>query len=184
MVRPNKTGALAWLPELCWLVVVWVLLWGSVSPLVPLTGIAIAAAALWTARLPRPAPLTGRLRPVRLLVYVGDLVGELFSSAVQVSWQAIRYGGPAGGALVSVPIRAHSGGLLLVTANSVSLTPGNVAVELDRENGRLFVHGFPIRSEREVEDLRRFVVRIEARVIRAVGSPQDLRAIEQEEKRR
>lgn len=102
---------------------------------------------------------------------------------MQVSWQAVRYGEPAGSAIVAVPVRAHSSGLLVVMANSVSLTPGTVVVDYDAERGRLLVHGFPVRSHGEAEDLRHFALRIEERVVRAIGSPEDLQAIEREERR-
>lgn len=174
---------LSWLPEIVWLVVLWLLLWGSVTPLALLGGFVIAMAATWVARLPPQAPFAGRLRPVGFAVLVVDFLGDLLSSGVQVSWQAIRRGKPAGSAFVAVPVRAHSDGLLVIIADALSLTPGTVVVDYDTENRRLLVHGYPVRSHDEADDLRYFALRIEERVVRAVGPRRDLEAVEREEQR-
>ena len=90
----------AWV--LCWLILVWMLLWGTASPANVISGLAIAL--LITVLLPLPAvPIEGRLHPVSLLVLIVVVAYELVKSSLHVVWLAIRPGPPPRSAV----LRAH-----------------------------------------------------------------------------
>ena len=81
----------AWV--LCWLMLVWILLWGTVSAANILSGLAIAL--LITVLLPLPAvPIEGRLHPLSLLRLIATVFYYLALSSVQVAWLAVKPGPP------------------------------------------------------------------------------------------
>src|SRR5262245_25765019 len=91
------------LAQLVWLAVVWVLLWGSFSPWTLVGGVLGAVAV--TALFPMPpAPHRLPVRPLQVLGLLGYLAYDLVVSTVEVSWQVLRYGRAARGAIVEVPV--------------------------------------------------------------------------------
>lgn len=171
---------LSWLFEFAWLVAVYLLLWASLSPLAVAGGAVVAVAALWLARLPPRSPLAGRLRPLSFMAFAAEFWYEMVSSAAEVGWQAVRPRPSRRAALVAVPVRAHSGGLLVVAANTVSLTPGSVVVAYDADRGELYVHGYPVATPEDADALGRFAVRVEGRTIRAFGSARDVESMREQ----
>jgi len=72
----------AWV--LCWLILVWMLLWGTVSAANALSGLAIALVITLLLPLP-PVPVEGRLHPLSLLRLVVQVTYYLVLSSVQVA---------------------------------------------------------------------------------------------------
>src|SRR6185295_3655222 len=87
---------------LCWLILVWMFLWGTVSAANILSGLVIALVITLLLPLP-PVPIEGRLHPLSLLGLIGRLVYYLVVSSVQVAWLAIKPGPPPRSAV----LRAH-----------------------------------------------------------------------------
>jgi multicomponent Na+:H+ antiporter subunit E len=161
------------LPVLVWLVLVWILLWGTWSWANLLTGLVVALVV--TTLLPLPPLASGaRLRPLAVLAYLGWFLADLVISGAQVAWRAVSPGGPPRGAIVQVQLRADSDLLLTVVAVTVSLVPGSLVLDLDREQGLINVHLLHVADEADVERQKAAVLAIEERVVRAFGGPADL----------
>ena len=162
-------------PEIVWLTVVWVLLWGTFTPLSIVGGVVVAIGALASFRYPAPAPYLP-VRPLPLLALLGYLVYDMIVSGAEVSWQALRYGPAARGAVFEVPLLSSSDRVVAVIANALSLSPGAMALQIDQERGRWFVYALGPQDRAGVERSRRRTLDMQRRVIAALGTPEELAA--------
>jgi multicomponent Na+:H+ antiporter subunit E len=165
------------LPLLVWLVLVWNLLWGTWSWANLLGGVVVALAV--TLLLPLPPVVGGaRLRPVALVRFVGHFVTDLISSGALVAWQTVRPAGIDRSAIITVQLRTDSDLLLTILSESLTLVPGSMVIDLDREKRTLGVHILHVRDESDVERQRDAVLAEEERVVRAFGSPDEIAALD------
>ncbi|WP_104525144.1 Na+/H+ antiporter subunit E [Blastococcus atacamensis] len=164
------------LPLLVWLVVVWNLLWGTWSWANLLGGIVVALAVTWLLPLP---PVVGgtRVRPLGLLVFLGSFLVDLVSSGAQVAWQTVRPSGIDRSAIIRVQLRTDSDLLLTILAESVTLVPGSMVLDLDRDRSVLVLHVLHVRDEADVERQRASVLVQEERVVRAFGTADEIAAL-------
>ena len=164
------------LPLLVWLVLVWNLLWGTWSWANLLSGIVVALGV--TLLLPLPPVVGGtRLHPVGLLVFLGYFFLDLVRSAALVAWQTIRPGGIGHSAIIRVQMRTDSDLLLTIVSEALTLVPGSVVIDLDRERRMLALHVLHVRDLADVERRRAAVLAEEERVVRAFGSPAEIAAL-------
>jgi multicomponent Na+:H+ antiporter subunit E len=164
------------LPLLVWLVLVWMLLWGTWSWANLISGTVLALAV--TVLLPLPPVIGGtRLHPVGLLVFLGHFIVDLVLSAAQVAWQTIRPGGIQQSAILRVQMRTDSDLLLTIVAESLTLVPGSLVIDMDREQRVLAMHILHVRDLDDVERRRAAVLAEEERVVRAFGSPDEIAAL-------
>jgi multicomponent Na+:H+ antiporter subunit E len=161
------------LPEVVWLALVWVLLWGTFSPLSLVGGVLVALAVLVAFPM-RSAPRHLPLRPVPLLGLAVYLAYDMVASGLEVSWQTLRYGPAARGAVVEVPLLSRSDRVVTVVANALSLSPGAMALQIDSERGRWFVYSLGPRDRAGVERARRRTLDMQIRVLAALGAPEEL----------
>ena len=154
------------------LTVVWVLLWGTFTPLTVIGGVLVSLLVLVV--LPLPAsPDRLPLRPLPLLGLLGYLVYDLVVSTVEVSWQTLRHGSAARGAIVEVPLRTTSDRVVTLMANALSLSPGTAVLEIDPGRGVWFVYALGPRDAAGVERARRRVSDMQRRVLAAFGTPAE-----------
>jgi multicomponent Na+:H+ antiporter subunit E len=164
------------LPLLVWLVLVWNLLWGTWSWANLLSGILVAVVV--TTLLPLPPVVGGtRVRPAALVGYVGYFLSDLVVSAAQVAWLTIRPRGLRRSAIIQVRLRTDSDLLLTIIAQSLSLVPGSIVIDLDRDEQTLSLHVLHVEDVAAVERARARVLRMEERVVRALGSAKDVDAL-------
>jgi multicomponent Na+:H+ antiporter subunit E len=176
-VEPAATRLRHQLPLVAWLVVVWMLLWGTWSWANLLSGLLVALTVLTLLPLPHVVGGT-RVRPVPLLVFLGHFVADLCTSGAEVAWQAVRPGGVHRTAIVQVQLRADSDLLLTMVAEATSLVPGSLVLDLDREQRVMTLHLLPVRDREDVERKKAHVLVVERRLVRAFGSAADLAALE------
>ncbi|HWG93370.1 MAG TPA: Na+/H+ antiporter subunit E [Mycobacteriales bacterium] len=155
-----------------WLTAVWVGLWGSVTAANVLGGLAVAVLLLVLLPLPEVPP-QGRVRPVALLAFVGFFSVELVRASLVVVWQVLRPRGELSQAVLALDVPGASDRLLALVANSISLTPGTLTLEVDRERSRLYVHALDVGGPDGVEKARRDMLRLVRKAAAAVG-PQDV----------
>ena len=163
-------------PLLVWLVLVWMLLWGTWSWANLISGVVVAL--LVTVGLPLPPVVGGiQLHPVAALVFLGHFFLDLVQSAGLVAWQTIRPGGIKNQAILLVQMRTDSDLLLTIVAEALTLVPGSVVIDMDRERRTLSIHILHVRDLADVERRRAAVLEEEARVVRAFGSREEIAAL-------
>jgi multicomponent Na+:H+ antiporter subunit E len=164
------------LPLLVWLVLVWNLLWGTWSWANLVSGVVVALAV--TVLLPLPPVVGGaRLRPLALLRFLGHFLADLAGSGALVAWQTVRPRGIDRSAIITVQLRTDSDLLLTILTESLTLVPGSMVIDLDRERRILGLHILHVEGEDDVERQRAAVLAEEERVVRAFGSPDDIAAL-------
>ena len=165
------------LVEIGWLTLVWVLLWGTFSPLSIIGGVLVAVAVIGAFRFP-PAEAHLPFRPLRLLGLVGYLAYDMIVSGAEVGWQTLRYGPAARGAVFEVPLLSSSDRVVTVIANALSLSPGAMALQIDHAHGLWFVYALGPRDAAGVERNRRRAMDMQRRVIAALGTRAELATAE------
>ena len=161
------------IPLLVALVVLWMLLWGAFSWLNFATGIVVAVLVTRSFYLP-PVELSGRLNPLRLLVFLGVFFVELVAASVEVAWLANRPGLRVRNAMIAVQLRTRSDFITTATGISLSLIPGSIVVEVDRANAVLYLHVFNVPDLESVERTKKKALEVERRLVLALGSKDDL----------
>jgi len=157
---------------LLWLALVWVGLWGSVTPANVLGGLG-AAAVLLTLLPLTEVEATGVVRPAALARFVAYFLVDLVRSSVQVVVLVLRPRVQLRQAVIAVPVLGASDSLLTLLANAISLTPGTLTLEVDRPRSTLYVHVIDVGTGPEaVEAVRADIRNVERLAILAVGSPE------------
>jgi multicomponent Na+:H+ antiporter subunit E len=157
---------------LCWLVLVWILLWGSVSVANIVSGLAVASVI--TLLLPLPAvPVEGRVHPlslVRLIITVGHY---LALSSVQVAWLAVKPGPPPLSAVLRAHVAVKSDLVLALAVNIFNLIPGSIVLEIDQSRRMLYMHVIDVGSDRAVNRFYRQVAQVERLLVSAFERESD-----------
>ncbi|MEH0825951.1 MULTISPECIES: Na+/H+ antiporter subunit E [unclassified Micromonospora] len=162
---------------LAWLVVAWMLLWGDVSWGNLFAGLVVGVAVLLFFPLP-PVTFGGRVRPRALLVFAATFVVELISASVHVAGVALHFGYRPRGAIIAVPLRVRTDLNLALTAEVISLVPGTLILDVDRAEGMLYVHLLDVRGPEDITASRERVLAVERRIVRAIGSPDEVRRLD------
>ena len=165
--------------EIVWLTLVWVLLWGTFTPLSIVGGLVVAIGVLAAFRFPAPGPYLP-VRPLRLLGLAAYLAYDTVVSGAGVSWQTLRFGRAARGAVIAVPLLTDSDRVVTVVANALSLSPGAMVLQVDHEHRLWFVYALGPRDRAGVEQARRRTLDMQRRVIAALGTPEELAAAEEQ----
>ncbi len=176
---PGRRFALrAWV--LCWLIGVWLLLWGTVSVANIVSGLAVAL--LITVLLPLPAvPVEGRVHPVSLLRLIVVVGSYLVVSSVQVAWLAVKPGPPPLSAVLRAHLAIKSDLVLALAVNTINLIPGSIVLEIDRGRRLIYVHVIDVGSERAVERFYRQISRMERLLVAAFERDPEWRPSDDEE---
>ena len=164
------------LPLLVGLVVLWMFLWNQLTVLSLVTGVLVALLVTRVFFLP-PVELSGRFNLGWAFVFLGRFVFDLVVASVEVAWKAVRPRGVTSNAIVAVQLHTRSDFVMTLVAEAVSLVPGSLVVEADRERSILYMHALAIEDEVGVEGVRRRVLGFEERIVRALGSVDDVRRI-------
>jgi multicomponent Na+:H+ antiporter subunit E len=159
------------------LVTVWILLWGVFSWANLVSGLVVSAVVLTVFPLP-PVTFAGRLRPLGLLRFAWRFLADLVIASAQLTVLAFRFGHQPHSAIIRVPLRVPSDLVLTLTGEAVSLVPGSLIVDTDQASTTLYIHVIAVRDRAAVEQFRRSVYDIEARIVRAVGSDAEIRMLD------
>jgi multicomponent Na+:H+ antiporter subunit E len=159
---------------LCWLILVWMLLWGDVSVANAVSGLAVALGITLLLPLP-PVPVEGRLHPLSLMRLALTITYYLVQSSVQVAWLAVRPGPPPLTAVLRVQLRVKSDLVLALVVNAINLIPGAIVLEIDQTRRMLYVHVLDVGSDRAVKTFYRQVAELERLLIRSFERDADWR---------
>ncbi|WCN82904.1 Na+/H+ antiporter subunit E [Micromonospora sp. LH3U1] len=160
-----------------WLLVVWNLLWGDINWANLIGGLLVGGAVLVFFPLPAVS-FGGRLRPRALLVFAVRFAVELVSASLHVARIAVQPGYRPRGAIIAVQLRVPTDLNLALTAEAVSLVPGTLILEVDRDSGTLYLHVLDTHGPADLDVARERTHAVERRIVRAVGSSAELRRLE------
>ncbi|MER7369614.1 Na+/H+ antiporter subunit E [Nonomuraea wenchangensis] len=169
-LAPRILGRRVPLPLVAWLTLVWVTLWGDISPANVLGGIAAGTVVSWL--LPLPALDPGiRARPValaRFLLYFG---WDLVISTARVVFYVFRPGPPPA-QLIRVQLRTSSEPMTVLIMTALSNVPGSIVVDAYLAERCLMLHVLGIPGD-ATEKVRGDVTALESRVVAAFGTRAD-----------
>lgn len=165
------------LPLLVALVLLWMLLWGSFSWLNLATGIILAVAVTRGLYLP-PVELAGRFNPFWFAAFLGIFLFELVVASFQVALRAFARHPVRTNAVIAVQLHTRSDFIMTLTSIALSLIPGSLIVEVDREHSILYLHALGMRDQHDIDRVRADVHAVENRLVRALGSSDDVRRLE------
>ncbi|MEH6780814.1 MAG: Na+/H+ antiporter subunit E [Rhodoglobus sp.] len=168
------------LPLLVGLVVLWMVLWGQLTWVSILTGIIVAIAVTRVLYLP-PADISGRLNVWYLAVFLVHFAVDVAVASFTVAFQALSPRPIPLSSVIGIQLRTRSDFVMTLDAIAMSLVPGSIVVEVDRERSILYFHSFDTTTAADIEAMRRKVLVIESRIVRAIGSKEDLARIESTE---
>lgn len=163
------------LPFFLWLVVLWMLLWGQLTVLAFVTGVLVAIFVTTWFRLP-PAQMSGRVNLWYGLIFLLTFLWEVIHGALGVTAEILKRGNTRA-AIIRVPLRVDDDLIMTHTAVASSLVPGSTVIEADRERRVLYLHAIGMYDLAAVEKQRARVLRWEERIVKAVGSRAQVRAI-------
>ncbi len=164
------------LPLLVALVVLWMVLWGQFTGLSLVTGIVVAVVVTRVFYLP-PVELSGRINLWYTLVFLAHFFLDVAVASFQVAFQALAPKRIPHSSVIGIQLRTRSDLVMTLDAIAMSLVPGSLVVEADRERSILYLHTFATESQEDVEAMRRKVLVVEARIVRAIGSRANLARI-------
>jgi multicomponent Na+:H+ antiporter subunit E len=169
-----------------WLVVLWIALWGEWSWANLLGGIGIALAVMSTAAI-RAADLQPRhIRPLWAIWYATFVLWSLVVSNVRLARDVLSVRPRTHTGIIAVGMRCDSDMIVNLVANSITLTPGTITVDVRRrpdhaasgddstDGVMLYVHAI---YAADVEQVRGDVLRLEELALRAFGSIEEYEAV-------
>lgn len=104
-------------------------------------------------------------RPARylwFLYYIPVFLWQCFKANIDVAYRVAHPKVPINPGIVKVKTELKKEIALTFLANSITLTPGTLSVDVDKENGYLYVHWIDVKDERIEEATRRIVGRFES----------------------
>lgn len=172
----RRRGLLQQLVLVFSLVLLWVMLWDSLTGLSVVTGIILAFTITRVFYLP-PVVLSGRFNVIRFAVFAGWFTFSLVVASIEVAWFAFRRRAVGAGSVIACDLRTRSDLMLTLVADTASLIPGSIIVDSDRALGVLYLHVLDCDSEEKVLAAKELVYHIEELLIKALGSHRDLAAL-------
>lgn len=140
--------------------VVWTLLTWPIDSQHALVGIFVAGlAALVTGDMfvKRPHHFLNPSRYLWFCYYVPMFLWECLKANIDVAWRVLHPGLPINPGIVKVKTTLKSDTGLTFLANSITLTPGTFCVDIDAEEGYLYIHWIDVKTK-DVQEASRLIV--------------------------
>jgi multicomponent Na+:H+ antiporter subunit E len=160
------------------LVVLWCLVWGEVTVLNVVTGVVLAVVISLLFYLPA-IDLSGRVNLWHVLVFFVRLIVDIARASIDVAWLVIDPRYKPSSAVIAIPLDTRSDLIMTFTAEAISLVPGSIVVDVDRQESVLYVHVINVRTEKDLEEFRNEVFATEKRLVMAIGSKDDVWRVRQ-----
>ncbi len=158
----------------------WVLLWDRLSWGNLVSGVLVGAFV--TLAFPLPSiEFTGRVRPLRLARLLALFFRDLVVASFQVSALAFSSRRPRN-SVIEVRLRSRSDFYLTLTSELVGLVPGSTVIEARRSSSIVYLHLLDVWGAEAIEEARAHVLAIEERVVRALGSDEEIASINRQKK--
>jgi multicomponent Na+:H+ antiporter subunit E len=88
-------------------------------------------------------------RVPRIAWYLVYFLYELVRANLRIAWEVVTPGFTMQAGIVRVPTRCETEWEVMMLANSISLTPGTLTLEVDTATNDLFVHALFVESREE-----------------------------------
>lgn len=163
-LRPLSTLSMA---------IVWVLLWGTFSPMSIVGGLLIGYLVGVVLPMP-PVFWEGRIRPWGVVRLVSHLIYDLVVSSVRVFLLAFHRNVDLRAGIVRIDLITDNDLYQVQVAEMISLVPGTVVVEVVRHPRRLYLHAIDLKGDDPLGRVRKMALDVESRVVRAFGSRQEI----------
>jgi multicomponent Na+:H+ antiporter subunit G len=121
-----------------WLLLVWVVVFGSLRPNVLVGGAVVAALLAVALRRIAPRWPHAFLHPIAAIRFVAHFTAQLLAATWDVTRRLVRRPSELQPAIVEIPLLVRTRNQVTLLMNAISFTPGTVALEV--RNDRLFVH--------------------------------------------
>lgn len=174
----RRTSARSQIVLLTGLVVLWCLVWGQFTLLSVLSGLALAIVVSLLFYLPA-IDLSGRVNPWYVLVFFVRLIVDIVRASIGVAWLVVNPRYSPSSAILAIPLDTRSDLIMTLTAESISLVPGSIVVDIDREESVLYAHVIDVRTDDDMEEYRTKVFATEKRLVMAIGSRDDVWRVNQ-----
>ncbi|KDA05167.1 sodium:proton antiporter [Microbacterium sp. CH12i] len=168
-------------PFLVWLILLWMLLWNQFTVLSLVSGLVVAVFVTRVFRLPT-IELSGRINVWYTASFIVKFLFAVLRGAIAVTIQVFDFRHQPGAAIMAVPLKYADDLIMTHVSVTSSLIPGSLVVETDRDRGILYLHVIGVRSRADVDKQREGVLRWERRIVRALGSPAQYRALKEDER--
>lgn len=160
------------------LVVLWCLLWGQFTILSVVSGMVLAVVISLVFYLPA-IDLSGRINPWHTAVFFIRLVVDIARASIQVAWLVIDPRYKPSSAILAIALDTRSDLIMTWTAEAISLVPGSIVVDVDRQESVLYVHVINVSTDDDLERFRASVFATEKRLVMAIGSTDDVWRVQQ-----
>lgn len=149
-----------------WITAVWIALWGDLSWANVVGGLLVSIFLLAAVPL-RGKGASRRFAVVPALLYAAVFVRDLTMSSIEVARQVFWPVERLRPAILAADLESADRGLLSLVANTISLTPGTLTLEVDGERARLWIHVLHLEEggEGAVLEQARALERLGARVL-------------------
>lgn len=164
----DRAGMLRRWPVVLALVVMWIDLWGGLSIANVIAGTIVGLAVLAVARQYKPRPVQ-HFDIVSALRYLVTFARQLAVASYQVAVAVVRPDRVRPG-ILAMQLRHVSDAVVTLVANSISLTPGTLTLEIERRGdvAVLYVHALDLSDP---DAVRADIVALERLAIAAFGGP-------------
>ncbi|MEY9257543.1 multicomponent Na+:H+ antiporter subunit E [Brevibacterium epidermidis] len=159
------------------LVLLWLMLWDSITVVTVVSGIVLAFVVTRVFYLP-PVVLSGRFNAWHALVFGLWFLYSVLHASIEVAWYAFRRKAVGAGSVIACDLRTSSDLVLTLIADTASLIPGSIIIDSDRAMGMLYLHFLDCDSEEKLRKAKAQVYYIEELLIRTLGSHRDLAALQ------
>lgn len=175
--RPHRVRDMVgqW-PLIAVLVLLWCAVWEDYSLHVALAGLAFSLLVMVLFPMPR-IPFSGRLNPWWSLVFTVRFLVDVVRASVNVAGTVLLRGRRARGSIVGVPLRSHDDLIITLVSHALALVPGSIVLDVDRVRSVLYLHVLDATTDEDVAGFRAKALDVEAGIIRAVGTREDLELV-------
>lgn len=157
--------------------IMWAVLWGSLSPVVLISGALLG----WLIDIAFPLPpifWRGRFHLAGFVVLTAHLLWDLVVSSLRLLRLIFARQVTLNAGIVRVDLHTDDDLYQVQVAELISLVPGTVVIEVVRHPRRLYLHVVDMVDDDAVEQVQRMALGVESRVLKAFGSAAELAAFD------
>ena len=161
------------------LALIWMVLWGTYSLVDLLVGLALG----WLITVTFPLPAVryhGRLRPLGLVRLILATLRDLAVASWRLAGAAFAPRIGFRPAVVRVRLRSRSDLYQVETAELISIVPGSIVIDARRSARVLYLHLLDVSGPGGVESAKAEALRVERRVLHAMGSRAEIAELDRQ----